>query len=696
MQAKLRTQQHLEYRPTGFHWRRRWPSRIRKICDSRKKSFLLFSLRSHVIPDAKALAQKLTLLSDIAFAGVTERTMAIAPDIMERLLVELCRFLIEAADVARETAPARSAETAAYELACANAAVDSLRTAIATRDREVARAPVQAVAARLGVTLDEDDPDWRRLAFRALRVMLDAEQENQRRDQGEFEAPSAVFQTARAIVEAPRAGAEAFSTAPCRSMPLGSGYVADMAPSPAACAAHPPAQAEIASVEPDSANAPRSAQGAPESATRPTEVAAAQENDPAWPSLTKGAQIYIDLRSQGYKSFKPSEQRNEKAGASWARNTAPNVRSTACLMSRIFGDKPFSAINDTDLKDAWELLDRLPRSYQARTSKLSPKEAANEADATEKRNQEITRARLKKKGASPGKIESAILNDRLPRLRTATIYRHMQDFQRICICMKKKGHITINIMEDHIWDSAEYLRRETLEEDNERLTWCGHLDSLFHSPVFQDKLDDVGDPLFWAPLIALHMGLRSEEILQLYVSDIQVIDDIPCIVLRQGPGQSLKSLAARRTVPIHDNLLKLGLMKLIALRQREDEPRLFPWIERSQNKKTFTETFSKRFTRYRQDHKVYDKQRDFHSLRTTFNHLLIVAECPDTQRRALMGHVERDIGIVNYNPHGFSEKQLQQRVNAIEVDISMIRPPFDEPQSMNVTHLSDRRQPLPA
>lgn len=252
------------------------------------------------------------------------------------------------------------------------------------------------------------------------------------------------------------------------------------------------------------------------------------------------------------------------------------------------------------------------------------------------------------------------------------------------------------IMEDHIWDSAEYDRRETLEEDNERLTWCGHLDSLFRSPVFQDKLDDVGDPMFWAPLIALHMGLRSEEILQLYVSDIQVIDDIPCIVLRQEPGQSLKSLAARRTVPIHDNLLKLGLMKLVALRQREEEPRLFPWIERSQNKKTFTETFSKRFTRYRQNHKIYDKQRDFHSLRTTFNHLLIVAECPDTQRRALMGHVERDIGIVHYNPHGFSEKQLQQRVNSIEVDISMIRPSFDEPQTINVTRLSERRQPLQA
>jgi len=35
-----------------------------------EKSSLLFPLRTHVLPDAKALAQKLPLLSDTAFAGL--------------------------------------------------------------------------------------------------------------------------------------------------------------------------------------------------------------------------------------------------------------------------------------------------------------------------------------------------------------------------------------------------------------------------------------------------------------------------------------------------------------------------------------------------------------------------------------------------------------------------------------------------
>ncbi len=119
---------------------------------------------------------------------------------------------------------------------------------------------------------------------------------------------------------------------------------------------------------------------------------------------------------------------------------------------------------------------------------------------------------------------------------------------------------------------------------------------------------------------------------------------------------------------------------------------VFPSIKRSQSKETFTDTFSKRFTQYRHDHGIYDEQRDFHSLRTTFNHLLIEAECPDTQRRGLMGHVERDVGITSYNPDGFSKALLRKRVNSVVIDISMIRPPFGTINTQAVTHLSDHRK----
>lgn len=613
--------------------------------------------------------------------------MAIAPDIMERLLVELCRFLIEAADVAREMQPQRTPEAAAFDLACANAAMATLRHAIATRDREKARHPLREVAQRLGVPLDEADSDWQRLAFRALRVMLDAEQENLRRDQGDFGGPSPAFKTARSLLDA---GASSAVVQPIAQTAHSAPIVPPAMPALGDAPTIPTATSTPTHDLPQTGFS-TPIEVADDAVTPVAKRSEATPEASACPDILTGAGRYIEERCKGYKTFKPYEQPSAKAGEGWASNSASNVRSTASLFSRIFENKRYDQVSDREMQAAWEVVARLPRNYQAKTSKMSPQEAADDADATERHNAEITRAKLKKQGASPGKIEFEILKGRIRRLRTATIYRHMQDLQRICVFLKKRGHLTENIMEDHIWDSAERARRAILEEDNERLTWFGKLEGLFRSPIYQTKLEDVGDPMFWAPLIALHMGLRSEEILQLYLDDIQIIDEIPCIVLKQGPGQRLKSQASRRTVPIHDNLLKLGFMQLVALRRREGEPRLFPWLERSQSKKTFTENFSKRFTKYRQDHKIYDAQRDFHSFRTTFNDLVILAERQDSHRRALMGHVERDVGITNYNPSGFSMTTLRDCVNAVEVDISMIRSPFAEVDAAQVTDLAARR-----
>ena len=97
----------------------------------------------------------------------------------------------------------RTPEVAAFDLACANAALETLRHAITTRDREAARNPLRQVAARLGIALDESDPDWQRVAFRGLRVMLDAEMENLRRDHGAFDASSAALRAARQLVDGP-------------------------------------------------------------------------------------------------------------------------------------------------------------------------------------------------------------------------------------------------------------------------------------------------------------------------------------------------------------------------------------------------------------------------------------------------------------------------------------------------------------
>jgi len=687
--TKFRTCPHLERRGNRFYWRRRWPCRFLVNHDPHfsGKKFLLFPLRSDFLREAKEVAFRLTQLSNIAFAVSAEKTMAISASEMENLLVNLCRFTIEAADLAREIAPARSLEAAEYDQRCAEAAIATLRRAVQMRDREVARNPLRHTAQRLGVELCETDEDYPRLAMCALRALIEAGEENIRRDQG-------VFSSVRYAV----------STTPRADLTFSSSCIDTAANVAAGLAAlgisqeQQPATPSDMSTVSDAVSEPIAPDHTSKATTSLAEeetpkVAASVHDTSGHAPIEATFKEYIELRKKGHKTFKQNENPSAEAGKSWARNSAANVKSTMRLMLKALPVDDLADVTDEMLQEAWSIIQRLPNNYADNPKeKRTLRQIADDTDATDAHNEEITRARLKKKGEKPGNIEYRVLIGRIPRMRTATVYRHMQDAQRVCKFAVTKGLLSKNIMEDHIWEKREVEMRSNLEEDAVRKAWFDRLPQLLRTPIFQQKLEDPGDPMFWAPLIALHSGLRSEEVLQLAMDDIQVVDGVLCFVIQQRPGQTLKSEAARRKVPVHKNLIELGFLHLVALRKREGDARLFPWLERSASKMTFTESFSKRFTKYRKDHGVYEKGLDFHAFRTTFNQSLIRTECLDSQRRFLVGHVDRDVGITNYAPEGFAMSALKRRVDAVAYDISMVRRPFADAPENEVADLAIFRQ----
>ena len=91
---------HLEYRRSGFYWRRRIPKR-----DSNHQSnhFFVFSLRTHFPSDARALSVRLTELSSLAFQFVKGR-----PDMdnatLAVMVTELINLEIEAFEQSRAIA----------------------------------------------------------------------------------------------------------------------------------------------------------------------------------------------------------------------------------------------------------------------------------------------------------------------------------------------------------------------------------------------------------------------------------------------------------------------------------------------------------------------------------------------------------------------------------------------------------------
>ena len=262
----------------------------------------------------------------------------------------------------------------------------------------------------------------------------------------------------------------------------------------------------------------------------------------------------------------------------------------------------------------------------------------------------------------------------------------MQDTQRVLRYLIAQGSLSENFMKGVMWTKRELEKREILQEDNSRMIWGDALPQLFRTPLFQGELKDIGDPMFWAPIISVFHGLREEEALQLRVDDIRIENNVDYFDLKVGAGwQSLKSTAAKRKVPIHRELIALGFLELVSMRRRDGEDRLFPHLTRGKNRKTLSENFTKDFTRFRKSNGVYEKRIDFHSFRTQFNVELIRSRTDSEIRHILMGHEMDSVNLKHYGGDGHDLAHLQDVVNRITIDVSMIQSPFHNSSANVVT-----------
>ena len=209
-----------------------------------------------------------------------------------------------------------------------------------------------------------------------------------------------------------------------------------------------------------------------------------------------------------------------------------------------------------------------------------------------------------------------------------------------------------------------------------RQRWDDRAEKLFETPVFQGESRDEGDPLFWSPLLGFLQGLRGEEGLQLGPDDFGTKDGIAYMRIHNGPGNSVKSEAGERVIPVHPALIELGLLDLVELCRKQGKRCLFSNLRRGQTKKSYTEIFTKDFTRYRPAHDVYWHGLDLHATRTTFHHDLMDQITPDNIRRKLMGHEPLDEGERSYAQNGISLATLLEVVSRIRFNAVAIQSPI--------------------
>jgi len=199
-------------------------------------------------------------------------------------------------------------------------------------------------------------------------------------------------------------------------------------------------------------------------------------------------------------------------------------------------------------------------------------------------------------------------------------------------------------------------------DDNRGYSW-NELVTLFRHPEFQQLRTAEGRPgnaVFWIPLIAAYTGGRREEIAQLYVDDIhqheggswfiRVIDD--------RPDKSVKTDSSRREIPVHPDLIALGLLTLV--QGRAPGTRVFPQLVKVSD--GFAGIVSKSWRPITQRCGVYIPGRNpLHAFRHSFKTLARAHGIPKEVSDWITGHATGHIGdSYGINPLSRMAQEIQK------------------------------------
>lgn len=255
-------------------------------------------------------------------------------------------------------------------------------------------------------------------------------------------------------------------------------------------------------------------------------------------------------------------------------------------------------------------------------------------------------------------ISSANLKTKLSRLKTLVNYGHDNGL------IKERAADGVRVAK------AKVKSRVPFDDQS--------LKQLFSGPIHQDGHRPTlgrGEAAFWLPLIALYTGARLEEIAGLRVDDLMELGfevdgaDQTAWFFRFSPdpaaNRALKNDDSERAVPIHPELIRLGLLKYRDELRFSDESQLFPLLTQHKSGKRAHKWGQWFGTYLRTDCQVTDTRKVFHSFRHTLKDAARECGIPEDIQRAIMGHSATDVAG-NYGL-GFSRRRIVEGMNSIRI-----------------------------
>lgn len=205
------------------------------------------------------------------------------------------------------------------------------------------------------------------------------------------------------------------------------------------------------------------------------------------------------------------------------------------------------------------------------------------------------------------------------------------------------------------------------------------LANLFSGPVHKDGERPVqgrGEASYWLPLIALFTGARLEEIAGLLTVDLIELSyqdeagrDQQAWFFRFSPDperlRTLKNDESERIVPVHPELIRLGLLRYARSTEAEGETLLFPRLTAHASGKR-AHKWGQWFGDYlRNSCGVSDRRTVFHSLRHSLKDAGRESGVSEELQRAIMGHSQE--GVAGNYGLGFSRRRVVEAMNQIRI-----------------------------
>lgn len=304
--------------------------------------------------------------------------------------------------------------------------------------------------------------------------------------------------------------------------------------------------------------------------------------------------------------------------------TARQYQGFGTLLQRVTGKKDVRSLTQPDLANFRSVLFKLPKSYgKSPTDHTLPIETIL--------------------------AKAATLPKEKVGLAVGTVNRYVDHASALVAAARSEG------FELHPrLDPSSLRRREKVRQrDKKRTFMLNELKTLFAHRYWTDPGSGRSLPpldvrrtsgLYWVPLIAAYTGMRREEIAGIGADYVREEDGIVFFDVVATDERRLKTAASRRRVPVHNDLINLGLLEVVRAAKLGGAGYLFPDL-----REPASQIMGRKVGRHMEKiiREIWGEAGgglSVHSIRHYVQHLLdLDKDVPEKVVRDLMGHEGTDV-----------------------------------------------------